>query len=335
MSTAIATTSTIADLLLVRMSLAGKSAPKTDTVRKNLGELIGSEPSGSVFEDLQQELADAGFLIRRGKSFAITDTGRQRALEFLGVDGLPPKTNWKTVVSKYLFPKAAGMTSDDAGKMKGNQLAVLLLKRKYEIGSSAKSVNQLLPAIAGQHLGFPNVRSADELICAVLSTLLGSERLTKKQVQEQLPLFGTGLTSTKADEIRARLVRDWLGVEAQTLGREEQPPISPPIQVEPLDLSDFAATVRALAARSRPEDRFHDNKVFIAALWRASQQEPSFPRMSLESFKQNLVEANSRNLLHLSRADLVQAMDPQLVAESETTYLNASFHFVLIEGDQV
>jgi hypothetical protein len=36
----------------------------------------------------------------------------------------------------------------------------------------------------------------------------------------------------------------------------------------------------------------------------------------------------------VSRADLVQAMDPQLVAESEIVYLNASFHFVLIEGDQ-
>jgi hypothetical protein len=38
--------------------------------------------------------------------------------------------------------------------------------------------------------------------------------------------------------------------------------------------------------------------------------------------------------LHLSRADLVQAMDPQLVADSETSFLNANFHFVLIEGDR-
>ena len=88
-----------------------------------------------------------------------------------------------------------------------------------------------------------------------------------------------------------------------------------------------------LAAKSPSEDRFHDNKVFIAALWRATQEEPSFPRLALAEFKQRLVEANSQNLLHLSRADLVQAMDPQLVAESETGYLNAAFHFVLVEGD--
>jgi hypothetical protein len=73
--------------------------------------------------------------------------------------------------------------------------------------------------------------------------------------------------------------------------------------------------------------------VFIVALWRCSQREPSFLSLSLPEFKQRLVEANSRSLLHLSRADMVQAMDPQLVADSETSFLNASFHFVLIEDD--
>ena len=63
----------------------------------------------------------------------------------------------------------------------------------------------------------------------------------------------------------------------------------------------------------------------------ASQREPNFPRLTLGEFKHRLVEANSQHLLHLSRADLVQAMDPQLVAESETTLLNATFHFVLLE----
>ena len=103
---------------------------------------------------------------------------------------------------------------------------------------------------------------------------------------------------------------------------------------EPFDLTAFAATVRAVAEGSPAEDRFHDNKVFIAALWRASQRELTFPRLSLPEFKQRLVEANSQNLLHLSRADFVQAMDPQLVSESETAYLNATFHFLLLEGER-
>jgi len=141
------------------------------------------------------------------------------------------------------------------------------------------------------------------------------------------------------------LVRDWLGeaparaprpdVHAAEPRREPSPfePRREPTPPEPFDLPTFAATVRALAANSSHQDRFHDNKVFIAALWRASQQEPNFPRISLPEFKQRLVEANSHNLLHLSRADLVSAMDPQLVAESETAHLNATFHFVLLEAD--
>lgn len=73
--------------------------------------------------------------------------------------------------------------------------------------------------------------------------------------------------------------------------------------------------------------------MFIAALWRASRQEPSLQQFSLPEFKQRLIEANTRGLLRLSRADLVQAMDPQLVADSEAVYLNATFHFVLLEGE--
>jgi hypothetical protein len=65
-----------------------------------------------------------------------------------------------------------------------------------------------------------------------------------------------------------------------------------------------------------------------------TQDEPSFPRLSLPEFKQRLIEANSQGLLHLSRADLVSAMDPQLVAESEAPHLNATFHFVLLEEDR-
>jgi hypothetical protein len=159
-----------------------------------------------------------------------------------------------------------------------------------------------------------------------LSRLLGSERLPKEKLVKQLPLFETGLAAVSAEAARRKVVRDWLG-SATVRVNPPSPPVSPP---EPFDLPAFAATVKALAAGSPPEDRFHGNKVFIAALWRASQQELSLHHLSLPEFKRRLVEANAHHLLHLSRADLVQVMNPQLVAESETVYLNATFHFVLL-----
>jgi hypothetical protein len=191
-------------------------------------------------------------------------------------------------------------------------------------------VNQVLEAIVCTRLGHPHETKLDGLLCAVLSELMGSERLKRETLAKQLPLFETGLTSATADAVRCNVVRAWLGRGP----RAPRPAhASEPSPGEPFDLPAFASTVKALAAKSSRLARFHDNKVFIAALWRATHEEPSFPRLALSEFKQRLVEANSQNLLRLSRADMVSAMDPQLVTDSETVYLNATFHFVLLDGE--
>ena len=223
------------------------------------------------------------------------------------------------------------MSVDAAAKLKdGDAVAALILKRKFGLAAGAgNTVNQVLAAIACKQLGFPDETTLEGLMCAVLSGLMGSERLTKKTLVKQIPLFETGLITVKADAARSKVVRDWLAGTPGMTPTTDEPPY-----VEPFDLTAFAATVLALAASSPPHDRFHQNKVFIAPLWRASQEEKAFPRLSLSEFKKRLVEANSQNLLHLSRADMVQAMDPGLVAESETAYLNATFHFVLLEEDR-
>jgi hypothetical protein len=327
------TSTAVADLVLVRMSLPSKTPVGPLKVREDVGKLLNSEISAAEFDELRTALAAAGFLTRgKRNTFAVTDAGRERALRFLGVTELPSGTNWSTFIARYLFPIAAGLSADAAAKLaKGDNLAAFVLKRKYGLAAGAgTTVNQVLEAVTCKQLGFSQETTLEGLLCAVLSRLVGAERLTKEKLVKQVPLFETGLTAASADVARRKVVRDWLlGAPSAPLppDRPEPPP------AEPFDLPVFAATVRALAAGAPPDDRFHDNKVFIAALWRASQREPNFPRVSLAEFKQRLVEANSRNLLRLSRADLVQAMDPQLVRDSETAHLNAMFHFVLLEGD--
>ena len=326
-----ATETAAADLVLVRMTLPSKKPVAPSAVRKDIGKLLGCDLSAAELDELRNELASAGFLTKGARNtFVLTDAGRERALRFLGVDEFPSQMKWSTVIARYLFPKAAGLSADAAAKLdNGDKLAAFVLRRKYSLAAGAGStVNQVLEAVACKELGFAEEATLTGLLCAVLSKLVGSERLSKEKLARQLPLFETGLTAASAEAVRSKVVRDWLGGAPP----RPQPPESLP--AEPFDLTAFAATVRALAVGSLPNDRFHDNKVFIAALWRASQQEPNFPRLSLPEFKQRLVEANSQNLLHLSRADLVQAMDPQLVADSETPYLNATFHFVLLEGDR-
>ena len=84
------------------------------------------------------------------------------------------------------------------------------------------------------------------------------------------------------------------------------------------------------SSRNCPTGHFGDNKVFIAHVWRALQADPAFRGMELATFKEHLTEANNARLLDLSRADLVQAMNPDDVHQSEVHYLNATFHFIRI-----
>jgi uncharacterized protein (DUF2267 family) len=327
MTTAVAAPPAVAGLILVRMALPNATPKK---VRDDVGKLLAAELSAAEFDQLRSELTAAGLLAHGKRStFTLTDAGRERARQFLDVTELPPRANWGTVVAKFLFPKAAHLPADAAAKLdSGDKLAAHLLKRKYDLPANAgTTVKQVLEALLCKELGHPEETTIDGLMSAVLSRLVGADvRLTKPQLAKQLPLFGTGLTGSTADMIRRALIRDWLS------GPAAEPVLVEPALAEPFDLPAFAATVTALAGRSPPADRFHDNKVFIAALWRASQREPAFPRLTLDEFKQRLVEANGRQLLHLSRADLVQAMDPRLVADSETSHLNSTFHFVLVEG---
>jgi hypothetical protein len=310
----------VADLILLRYALPNVTPKK---VREDVARLLGSKLTGVAFDEMRSELSTTGLLARgRRNTFALTTEGRQRALHLLGLSALPPGLSWRGVVAKHLFPRAVGLSGEAAAKLENwDKMAAFTLKMKYGLSNgSGSTVKQVLEAIACRRLGFAQESTLDGLLCAVLSKLVGSdERLTKDQLAAQLPLFQTGLGKRSAEAARYSLVRDWLAI-ASTNDRPE-----------PFDVAEFARTVRALAAASPPEDRFHDNKVFIAPLWRASQAEPNFPRLSLAEFKDRLIEANARHLLHLSRADLIQAMDPNLVMESETPYLNATFHFVLLE----
>ena len=84
----------------------------------------------------------------------------------------------------------------------------------------------------------------------------------------------------------------------------------------PFDLHRFADRVKA-AAQACPSGRYGDSKVFIVHVWRMLHDDPDFRGMDFSTFKQRLAEANNARLLDLSRADLVQAMDPEDVQLSE------------------
>jgi len=109
----------------------------------------------------------------------------------------------------------------------------------------------------------------------------------------------------------------------------QRPPMSrAPSRPHP-STGTFAATVRDAAAHAT---KFGPYKAFISSVY--DHMDASSRPATLAEFKRQLLDASSRGEIQLSRADLVGAMDPELVRASEIVQRgpggigDASFHFV-------
>lgn len=98
-------------------------------------------------------------------------------------------------------------------------------------------------------------------------------------------------------------------------------PAAPPPRprVDPVEL------VLHTAEEMEDAGRF-GQKVFIAAIWDKIGGDLG---MSLPDFKRWLLEQNRQGKIILARADMVGAMDPQMVQRSEFQDRGATFHFVM------
>lgn len=114
------------------------------------------------------------------------------------------------------------------------------------------------------------------------------------------------------------------------------PPAAAPRPAKiPYDIAPhvFASRVANAVKSVGPEGRFGGDKVYINHAHAA--YEKLHGAIPLDQFKSKLVEANRERHLDLSRADLVEAMDPEKVRQSEIAfgrdkngYGGGGFHFV-------
>jgi hypothetical protein len=345
-------TDLLPDLILARLLVTGKRAIGPDKLRRDVDRLLQT-PTGERWEATVQELADAGFLTR--KPFRLTDAGRARALAFLEVESLPPRANWGTVQARYLVPRALGVPATDGkgrDRLKvADNLRAAALRKAYRLripenASLTGAMEAAATQLVCEQLGLDPLPNWEALELAILNRLVNAPApLNRKAMREQLAGHALGATRGGTQGLRDAILLRWLdssngtprpAAPSTTTQPAPEPRLLEPPRDEPrelhLDPATFAATVRA-AARSAPTGRWGDNKVFINHVWRQLQQEPNFPRLDLAAFKERLVEANQRGLLRLERADLVEAMNPDDVRESETAFLTATYHFILVERD--
>jgi hypothetical protein len=328
MMNATATAPAVADLILVRLLVTG-TKPKMSDCWRQLSAFLPEPLDADARKKHVQELVAAGMLAQR--PVTLTDAGRARALEFLGLPSLDAGTTWAGLVNRHLVPLALRLPCSDSRareSFKADGLAALVVKERFELEDRPEStLAEVLNALVCKELGFPEAMNLGEIKRLVLSRLVGSnEMLRLEQLRNQVPRVAAGAPRSGAAEIRKAILRRWLRGSAGGEAAE-----SPQRRAEhPFDLGEFAATVKAVA-RDCPVGWFGDRKVFINHVWRHFDRQDELPAMELPEFKARLVEANRARLLDLSRADLPDKLPAADVGESETYQENAVFHFIQAE----
>ena len=339
-------------LVLARLLVAGEKGEAASKIKKDLEPLLTHRWEGAALnERIEHTLAtltSIGFLtILPGKTkkaapkFVLTAEGRRRSLEFLGVLELRPKTTWAVLRKTYLPACAVGIPASSEALFKALSsepaFQAILLKLQHDLSIALlPKPDQATDALAWKLIGFDgedrkfNVKN---IKTALFNRALGDGHAPDfKKAVTRLLAQRLGARRDDPKELRDAVLRRWIDREdgGETLApsmETSQPPT--PVARPPFDLPSFAEHVKS-AARGCQTGRFGDNKVFIAHVWKALQVDPTFPTMELTAFKEHLAEANNARLLDLSRADLVQAMDPDDIRQSEVHYMSATFHFVRI-----
>ena len=78
------------------------------------------------------------------------------------------------------------------------------------------------------------------------------------------------------------------------------------------------------------EGRYADDKVCIAAAWRAMTEQPICAGMTLDRFKFYLIAAKRKNLITMCRAEIGSTTPDGELRESEIRYLTTLFHLIVV-----
>jgi len=325
-------------MILVRLLAAGKPPTRSDLDRALKRYYVDrldltSTQWLSLLDSALERLQSENLL--RTRPYRLTDAGRAAVQEFLGVDSLPSNVKWQTLRNRYLVTTALGLRPksktewERIGTSDGLRASLLIQHFDLQIppySTPARALHALAWKQLGEERAVTPPLGMDFTRNNVLSaTLLAGRKSTRPA--EPLAAQAVGAASSHPDKLREAVLKRWLdkhekrGAELEV---EDAPPARETDRPE-LDLHAFATRVLEIA-RSATSGRFGDNKVFIADVWDRFQSDAS--GISREEFDDHLVEANRRDLLTLSRADLIGAMDLDDVQRSEIQRPRASFHFV-------
>ncbi|HUQ06273.1 MAG TPA: hypothetical protein VM261_27400 [Kofleriaceae bacterium] len=303
---------------LVRARIATRTTAPTAPALAS--ELAPFAPTLAASRRWESEIDDA--LERTGPRVG-DEVQRELATRFGG-----GKLQWQPLVTRTIPALALGVAADDK-----RAIARLAKREDWAAAVTAR-------ALGLWHDGPPPRLAAvcDALVWRGLG-LAGKPKRTPPEVRSHfvheiltagsgpperlLPLLAArelGIVRADLRALREALVRRWLCGQAwHATGAATVSPAT--------TIGDFASAVRDSAAHAT-DGVFGGRKVFISSLWKGMRAHPAFGALTLDEFKAQLLAAHKAGLLALARADLTAAMDPSAVRESETSHLEARYHFV-------
>jgi hypothetical protein len=318
-------------LILARLLAGTVRAPTRRDVQKSLDSLFLERLGESLWRSVFSSAFDRLVALEQVTSqpIGLSAAGRDRALGYWQIDKVPPRVRWETLKRQYIVPRILGLSRQQlAGKDKTKSLIAAVLKNKYHLASeTGDTLPAVVNALAWRQL---NVDSTARFTpqAVVAEILLKS---TRKPTTDQAATSLARLAfDTAGNDLFAGALRQWIAT-----AEIEGPPAAGVVdQTSTADhngeLTTFAAdTLRA--ACGAKTGWFGDNKVFISQVWNHLRAQREFAALTLAQFKERLVEAHRGRLLELSRADLVERMNADDVADSETRYLDGVFHLLRID----
>lgn len=246
------------------------------------------------------------------------------------------KRTWQQLVERLIPALGLGLTAKDAfasGKkiLDGRDgWAAAIAGRALSLWTEGPppSASALRDLLVWRKLGLPGKpkRLPDEMRAHFLQLELDTTPSPSDRLLRILAARALDVQPTDLKVWRNALGRRWL--TRRELGGEK---VAAAVPTAAAALPSFLDDVLHAAANLQGTARVGSRKVFLAAAWDALRELPAWSALSLEAFKERMLDAHRDSRVGLARADFVGSMDTGLVSRSETlSAAGGTFHFLVL-----
>lgn len=359
-------TERLRDVVLVRIASAVRGVGRADLANDLAGFVAHRLSVGrwrTLLDGAIESLTSAGLVEQRAGRIEASDTGVERASQFLGLKGNLPRL-WNELRDGRLVAAALGLQREPAKRIKTladqDGLRAAIVQRAYGLRikgvPTASRLRSALAAVALQR-AFGNQIKAGLAGKTGFSASAG--RLLAAQLARQPRDFGTdarliaalaaehvGATKTDVAALRLGVLRAFIGGDdAKPAPKRAAAPAAPrprlvepapaPVPVHPVagrpDLAGFVQEVRRQAA-GQAQGWPGNRRAYISHVWRhIREQRPDWGVSEIE-FKCMLAEAHRAGHVVLANADLKDSKNIKDLQDSAVVFKNAVFHFIRVDA---